>query len=736
MKDKNMLPARKLPGMFKKAYTPKKFKKKILDKIYIEDEKKFVVSIFSEKTKKGKKELVKVPADKEFKKSEVKSLKVLAKEIKRNKGVIKAKAFIVVASIIASFVVIVVTFKNPVAKLGIKTAMQLIYGSKCDIGSVNVEILGAKIIVNKLAQANPNHPMENFYEFEKLELDFNLTQLLRSRFNVQNIELTGIAINTPRTVSGALPVKKKLWSFTSNNDATGFYKALQEKTNVSLDSAKKSLDKTFAQYDPQKMIESMKSQVETPSVCKEIEGELTASIAKWKAKPEELKNDIEEFRKNSEKLASMKTSGLKTKEEIQTAIADVTAAIKSGQTVKKNLDSTFAGFESDRKKIETLQAKLDASIRKDKDLFVSKAGSFTIDGGLDFINSAVDSFAYSILGKYYPYLKKAISYAESMKASSKNEKTDKEAEAAIKKAKENSRKERKRYPGRYVFWRADTVPRILIENIHGSGNGIDIRITNVSSDMDKLGKPIVGKFTLKEKKRTHEAVLTVDARKKSSEPLIKASYSGNNFPFKLKMSKAVDIDGIPDVSGTTSINAVLTADSDFSFGGKCALAMNPITLDAKPISPEFADTIYKAALSSVNKVNSDCSFSFSEKNGIALNVKSDLEKQLLAGMKNSAGKLFEASKKEALALITEELNKNTNGTFAKFSQFADISKNITDQKSLVENLNKQLAAKQAELTKQMTEAAKKAVKEQTSAALSKNPAAGKAAEALIKGLKK
>jgi hypothetical protein len=194
--------------MLKKSYNQKKLDK-ILKKIYIPEDRQLLKSMFSEKYQKGKKELLRVPRETQYTKAQLKELKVLVKNIKKNKGRFKAAPFIAVSSAVAAIVVAVTVFKNPVAKMAIRSSMQGIFGAKCDIGSVNVEILGMQLTVRNLAQASSSNPMKNIFQFDKLDLDFNLTQLLRAKFNAQNVEITGLAINTERKTSGALPVKAK-----------------------------------------------------------------------------------------------------------------------------------------------------------------------------------------------------------------------------------------------------------------------------------------------------------------------------------------------------------------------------------------------------------------------------------------------------------------------------------------------------------------------------------------------
>lgn len=721
-KPEKKFPAKKLPGMLKKSYTQKKFESKILKKIYIPEDKQKVLSMFSEKYTKGKKELIRVPRTNEYTKKELKDYKTLVKSIKANKGRIKLLPFIAVASFIAAIGILVTVFKNPVAKMALRSSMQGIFGAKCDIGSVNVEIFGAQVTVNHLEQANPDEPMKNIFQFDKLDLDFNLTQLLRARFNAQNLEITGIALGTDRKTSGELPVKpKSAQEKEEKNDSTGFYDALKAKTGNASDNARNAIVQKLAEYNPETIMKNINENLQTKNVALEVQNDVKSMVDTWKSKPAEVQKNVNDFRSSTEKLAKLNVNNLKTPAEIKKAIEDIQNAISAGEKVKSGVDSTINSFEADAKKVEGFKTKLENAVKADTDMVKNSLPDLSLDGAKGFITGTFDEFAYSILGKYYPYLKKAISYAGTMKSSgSKNSDAKNEA---IKKAKKQARAESKRYAGRNVYWRADRVPKLLIENVHGSGTSLDLKVTNISSDMDKVGKPIVAKGIYKATSRTHNAGLTIDARSSSTAPLISGDYSGNNFPLSLDLGDKTGAAGVPSFSGTTAIKANLSADSDYSFKVGGNLAMSPVTISATEIPNEMANRIYSSALAAVKSMNVRADAGFSEKGGLELDISTDADKIIASALRTAVQKEMGNVQKEAEAKLKEKLAEYTAGSNEQIAKFTDIAKSLKDSKSATEALNKQLDAKKAELEKQLTGAATNAVK---------NAVGDKASEALNK----
>lgn len=741
-------PAKKLPGMLKKSYNQKKLDK-ILKKIYIPEDKQLLQSMFSEKYQKGKKELLRVPRETQYTKAQLKELKVLVKNIKKNKGRFKAAPFIAVSSAVAAIVVAVTVFKNPVAKMAIRSSMQGIFGAKCDIGSVNVEILGMQLTVRNLAQASSSNPMKNIFQFDKLDLDFNLTQLLRAKFNAQNVEITGLAINTERKTSGALPVKAKKEKIKKEeNEDSAFYAALKEKSSQKVADSKDSVMSLLSQYDPQVLIANIQDNIKTKKAVEDAEAEIQVLIDKWQSKPAEIQSDVENFRSNSEKLAKLDSSSLKTPQEIKDAVESIQKAIENGKKIKSDVDSTVAAVEKDKKKVSSIEKKIDVAIKSDRELIKSQIPELSLDNARNVLSGVFDEFAYSMLGKYYPYVKKAVSYANSMKSS------DSAKDKAKKAEKKKSKKAFSRSVGRNVYWRKDRVPKLLIENLHGSGSGIDLRITNISSDMDKVGKPLVATGTYSLSSRVHKAGLTVDSRSDSSAPLISGTYSSDNFPVKLDLGAVVDKPGIPSFSGTTSIDMKFTAESDFSFTAGGDFALNPVSITSKPITPDFANRIYSGALASVNHMTVKADSAYSESNGISLGISTDAEKIIMDSLKTIASKEFDSIKEDAIAKVTEELNAYTAGFTSKFGDFNELVEKLKDSKSLSDELNRQLESKKSELTNQLKGAAKAEIDKKKQEAEQKakeeaakkaeevlgnsgaGKAAGKAAGNLLKGFKK
>ncbi len=704
--------AKKLPGLLKKKYTQKQFEKKILKKLYIQDDITYVKSLFKKENVKGSEKLA-IPMDMELTKKEVKRLKVIAKSIKKNKGRVKVGSFVAVAAVIALVGISVTFFKNQLVKYAIKNAMQNVFAAKCDIDSVRVEIFGAQLKVNHLAQANKDEPMKNIFEFEKLDLNFNLAQLLRGRFDAENIEITGVALGTERKTSGALPAKAVKQKVEEVKDESGFYSALKDKRGTALDTAKDNLTAAFAAYNPKNVADDIKENFKTAEKAKEVEAEVKAIVDTWKAKPAEIESQVKSFQSSAQTLASINVNNLKTPAQIQDAISKITSAIEDGKKVKSNVENVSNSIKGDSDKVKRLSDELSKTVAEDKALISEKVGmytSFNADTAKGILSGCLDSVAYETLGKYYPYLKKAVDYAGGMKNanaadSASKEKTDKKAKKAKNKTSTG------RLAGRDVYWKKDNVPKFLIERLAASGLGLEATATDISSDMDKRGAPMVAKGSYTTEKQVHRAGLTIDARTSSKAPLITGNYSGNNYPFTMDMSKAVSADGVPSLEGITTINGTLTADADYSFGIDGKLGMSPVKLTSAPLPNETADKLYQGAIASIKDLTVGAKVGFSPVKGLDLNISSDLDKKLMQAMQSMASTMMGEASAKAMAKVKEQqakIDEMSGGAMSKITEFAGINTSLNNSTNKVNSMNDQLEAKKKELAGALANAGKNA----------------------------
>ena len=694
-KEPKKIPAKKLPGLLKKVYKADKIEKVLYKKIYISSDKALVQSLFEDNP--AKPGTVRIPLDSMIPKADFKRLKLIAKDVKKNKGSFKLVPFIATAAFIAAFVLAVITFKNPLAKKGLTMGLQKAFGARTDIARVNVEFLKATITVNGLQQANANEPMKNLFEIEKTEIKFNLTEALRGKFDAQNIEVTGLKIGTDRKYSGALPNIQKA---AAPSDVKKTESEIGKKKDAAISAAKASIEAAFAEYNPENMIKNVQENLKSPALVKDVQGKVDASVEKWKNKPDEIKKQVEDFSNSVNSLVNKDWSGVNNPIEIKNAISEITGAIEKSKSVTNSVKGVANDIKADAAQVKQISSQVQAAVKADTDLVNSqlkKITSFNMDTGTQILSNAFYSALYAACGDYYPYVAKAIDAALKAKQSASSDPKETQKKAA------KTQKRHSRLPGVDVWYKRDNVPRFLIERIAFSGLGVTALGLEISNDMDKRGSPatLAGSYQ-EDDRRTHKAKVVVDARSKTSNPLVGAEYSGNNYPFSFESPYL-------NLASNTTLTANGSIDSDGSVLIGANFDMRGLKLTAEEFEPAIAYRFYSSALAEFDRLALGAQIAVDTNRQLSLKLTSDLDKQFNAVLKRVVNKELAGLIGDARKQITKLLDEQTGGVTSKIAQFVNLENGINAQSLNMDKLNKELNSKKAELQKMLEKQASDAI---------------------------
>ena len=704
VKVEKQFPAKKLPSLFKKSYTEKKLNSKILKKLYVPKDKTDVESLFEKGANPKKPELLAVSMDRTFTKKELKRFEKLAKDIKSHGLRIKFIPLAAVAAFIFAVFTIVMTFKNPITRKILKNACEGIFGAKTDIAYVNLEIFGTSLTVHGLAIGDKDHEFKNLFEAEKIEVSFSLVQALRKRFDAKNLEVTGMKFGTERKTSCKLPEKPKK---PQSEEESAFVKSLKAKSENAVKDLKNQAFDMLGGSSPEEIVANLQAQLKTPAASLAAKSQAEEMIAKWKAKPEEIKTQVNDFSATVKALQKINSKNMKNPAEIKATIEKVQKAIEESKKLQAQVKTVTNEVKEDSKKIQTLSTDLKKAVESDTKLAREKIGSAVdaVKNAKQIFNKAMDTVGYNMLGQYYPYVKIGLSYAQQIKAS---QAAAKKSEPPKKERKENSR----RLKGRTIqFWKDR--PAFLIENVKASGPNFRGTITDISSNQDLWGKPMKAVCDFELKDIEHHGGLVMDTRSTSKAALISGDYSGKGFNAKVDGSKIAKVSGIPSVSGTAGIKAKFKVDPEFfEIGG--SVDLNPVTLTSDGFSNEMVTRYYQEALSAVTRLSMGFDATFSKANGVNLDLSGNFGDQFAKALKAAAMKAGQDAKNAAFKKINEQINSSSNEALLKVKEFMGIEGDIDVQNTNLDSIQKTLEAKKVEFEKQLKEKAANAVTEKVS----------------------
>ena len=701
-KPEKTVSAKKLPGIFKKTYKEKAYSKNLLKKFYIEADKKFVEKLYSPSQDKKGRNIMVCNKSAEITKADLKRYKLIAKQIKMQKGGIKLVPLIAVAVLVAVLSAGVSLFKNIIIEKAITSAMQGIFGAKTDIAKVDFQFFNASLEINGLEQANKDSPMKNLFQIDSIKTSFNLTDLLRGKFHAENLSVEGVAIDTERKKSGELPIKPAKTKEEKQTES-----ALSAKKQELSEEASAKLKEMFDSYNPEKMLENLQNELKSPAVASQISTDVQQKVEKWSSLPAELQEKVNAFSKNVNDIANTDFSKINDVAKLKSTLEKINSTAKSGEELKKLIEKSNSDLFSDSKAIADYSNKIQTAIKSDYALVDSKISemkSVLSPAGLnEIMTNAVQSVLYQMCGKYYPYVSKGLNAALSAQKSSSEKKTEKSAEKTEKTV-------MTRHPGRTVFFKQDTVPTLFIENVTASGYEYKTdnllfkgNAKNIANNQNMTGKPTDISADFKIAGNPNNASVKIDARTDTTAPLVTASYTGSGIPVNADAQ-------IFAFTSKSTIKAKMTADTNGKVSLNGVLDMNISEMTGMQFDVEKISELYNSALSNIRRLTVDFSIVINEDKTMTLSLNNldSLASQLTTPVVKTLTAELNSIAADARSSAAKLLSEKTGVATEKIEQFTNIKNSVNSSKESVNNLQKKLEQKKKQINDQITNSTKAA----------------------------
>ena len=701
-KPEKTVSAKKLPGIFKKTYKEKAYSKNLLKKFYIEADKKFVEKLYSPSQDKKGRNIMVCNKSAEITKADLKRYKLIAKQIKMQKGGIKLVPLIAVAVLVAVLSAGVSLFKNIIIEKAITSAMQSIFGAKTDIAKVDFQFFNASLEINGLEQANKDSPMKNLFQIDSIKTSFNLTDLLRGKFHAENLSVEGVAIDTERKKSGELPIKPAKTKEEKQTES-----ALSAKKQELSEEASAKLKEMFDSYNPEKMLENLQNELKSPAVASQISTDVQQKVEKWSSLPAELQEKVNAFSKNVNDIANTDFSKINDVAKLKSTLEKINSTAKSGEELKKLIEKSNSDLFSDSKAIADYSNKIQTAIKSDYALVDSKISemkSVLSPAGLnEIMTNAVQSVLYQMCGKYYPYVSKGLNAALSAQKSSSEKETEKSAEKTEKTV-------MTRHPGRTVFFKQDTVPTLFIENVTASGYEYKTdnllfkgNAKNIANNQNMTGKPTDISADFKIADNPNNASVKIDARTNTNSPLVTASYTGSGIPVNADAQ-------VFAFTSKSTIKAKMTADTNGKVSLNGVLDMNISEMTGMQFDVEKISELYNSALSNIRRLTVDFSIVINEDKTITLSLNNldSLASQLTTPVVKTLTAELNSIAADARSSAAKLLSEKTGVATEKIEQFTNIKNSVNSSKESVNNLQKKLEQKKKQINDQITNSTKAA----------------------------
>ena len=685
-------PRKKLPKMLRKKYSQKKFERKVLKRIYIPRDKEFIASYFMP-VEGAKKPCVMIPDDRIFTKQELVRLKILSKEIRKQKGRVKLIPLVAVVSVIVVMVSAVLIFKDPLIKKGLQSAMQSMFGAKVDIAYLHLGILDSNFTIKGLEVANRNDTMKNLFEIGNLTVDFDLIELLKKRFVSNEMSVTDVRVNTDRKTDGALPEK------STGNPNPRLEKVKSQVTEFASSKnevLKNSITDIFSEYNPETILSNFYSKLSTPELVEEIEKEMNLLISSWQTAPGELKTSVNKVIADGQAVIDFDWNSIKSDPtQIRTILATLKSVTDNTTSLYKESEKTMNMLQRDVKQVQIMTNNVQKAITSDFNLIskeVNKITSFSIkDDGMNMLTASFEKIIADLFGKYYPVFQEAMGYVQDLSAKS----AEKKALEA-----EKERTAIQRYAGRTIEYRKDNIPTFLIKKMHGSGAdgnfSLSLDVTDISSDMTKWGKPAAISGMVGHGQMSDSFSGTLDLRDNRPGDLVELNYNGVGYTVDMTLPEDESIPGVPTGTGIAAFSARVTANETgkFSVGG--VVNLEPVSFSTATFEPVYAYDLYNRALAMFTAVRAGVTLDYSPDTNLSLSVDSDIDRRFMQVLNQLFNEELAKVKQQVTATAQGVLNESTAKVKERFGDFEDIQSLMDEQINRLEVYKKELEKKYRE----------------------------------------
>ncbi|MBR5580956.1 MAG: TIGR03545 family protein [Treponema sp.] len=685
-------PKKKLPKLLRKKYSQKKFERKLLKRIYIPRDREFIASYFMP-VEGAKKPCVMIPDDRIFTKQELVRLKILSKEIRKQKGRVKLIPLVAVVSVIVVMVSAVLVFKDPLIKKGLQSAMETAFGAKVDIAYLHLGILDSNFTITGLEVANRNNTMKNLFEIGRLTVDFDLIELLKKRFVSDEMSVTDVRVNTDRKTDGALPEKPKK---TPNPRIEQVKSQVTEFASAKTEVLKNSITDIFSDYNPETVLSNFYSKLSTPELVTEIEKDMQVLISSWKAVPDELKTSVNKVIADGQAVVNFDWNSIKSDPaQVRAILATLKSVTDNTTSLYKESEKTMNMLQRDVKQVQTMTNNVQKAITSDFNLIskeVNKITSFSIkDDGMNMLTASFEKIVADLFGKYYPVFQEALVYVQDLSAKSAAKKA---AEA------EKERTAIQRYAGRTIEYRKDNIPTFLIKKMHGSGAdgnfSLSLDVTDISSDMTKWGKPASLSGMVGHGQMSDSFSGTLDLRDNRPGDLVELNYNGVGYPVDMTLSGDAAIPGVPTGKGIGAFSARITANETgkFSVGG--VVNLEPVSFRTASFEPAYAYDLYSRALAMFTAVRAGVTLDYSPETKLSLSVDSDIDRRFMQVLNQLFNEELAKVKQQVTVTAQKVLDEGTAKVKERFGDFDDLKSLMDEQINRLESYKKELEKKYRE----------------------------------------
>ncbi|OQY31422.1 MAG: hypothetical protein B6241_14095 [Spirochaetaceae bacterium 4572_59] len=448
----------KLPTIFKKKYSEKKLKKKILKRIHIPKDREMIKELFIP-GEKGKFEIVQeIPEELRPR------LKALAKSIKKNKGVVTTWKAAIILIIVGSALVFNLFFKDRVIKQVLEQGLESVFQAESSVKKPQLSLLKGVFSYESLQIADSGDLSRNLIETGSASFKISIAELTRKRIHIEESSLSGVQWDTEReTVAKAKESK-------SEEGTEG------DKKESPLDVLALSSD----EMDYKSLLEEQKENLKSFKLIDSGNEKIDAFIEKWSGIFDEKEKEIRNITKEVESLKTINPRSIVSLDQVLSAKDQIESVYPKVEETRNSLMTLRSDFLEEKDQLTGLYDEVQ-DVMEDDIYYLKGLTDFSSGDMKSLASGAAEKYIRKRWNDYYEKGLKALEVYEKFKTTkSENTTGDKQKEL--------------RREGRSIPFYSPELPDVLVKKILLSGGTDDtgvmkIEVNSLTDDPDKLDEP-------------------------------------------------------------------------------------------------------------------------------------------------------------------------------------------------------------------------------------------------------
>ncbi len=555
---------------------------------------------------------------------------------------------------------------------------------------------------SRLQVTDPDNTMMNLFETGEVELDFAFWPVLWEQVIIEDVRMTGFALETERETDGSFEIPEGYDPETGVPDDAGFfYSITAEVTSTIAENARME----FTDVKDDINVDSLLATIDLQSIDQMdgLKNDLESNYTKWDSTI--ANNSIEKNARDIETLVtSIKLDEIKDVPAAVKAIETIQKVVKEADSLKNEINMLQTDFRTDIQKSRNSIGQIDNWISADVERVKNVAKLPEINA--QSIGTAL--FGQNLLADlntYLQYLATGREYGQKFIGTDENE--DKP----------------QRYEGRnFEFTDKYDLPKLWIKNVELSGvtkNNIALagQAFNITNNQNKTGQPITFNLSGAEE---GVATLTVDGALNYLGDEKTESLSINYSGFSLVNSKISPSELLPyDLSsGQGDINVDLTI-KDRRIESRVDYVADNVAFDFESAgAPKgVVERLIRDAISGTNRITATALIDNTD-GPLKARVRSNVDDLFL----NALRRTVQAEVDNAKRRIENEVQSRVNAKKAEVRElvdeqeailrdkYAELETKVNEQLAIVEKKKKELEDKKKELEEDLKNKALDAVK--------------------------